>query len=373
VGRKRERKVYMRRFWLRFFTGSVLVAALSAAAILGFAGGGQAASPNICATPTNPTTGVYASCVTQLVLPHKVNFGGFSQSVVRFKNEGASTASHVSLQTAFSSGVRIDAIRLLLNDVVQSTGSCAFTPASTSLPANGVTLVKCTDFANFAPGNTGKLVVRFSFPNATTSTDVTVTSAALYAESGNDNAGGPNSTRNDQQRAKPETVTFVPAGEPASGSCTSAGGSFTDGNALQTTTIFYNTTTDASLLCTPADAGVDTTTVAGQTFVSFVELVAQSGPGYANVFIDFTPVPAGTTIKKLVLKEALPPLFDFSTSIIVPPCDPSGLPPSAGTPPALGPPQVNDSCVFDRVSLPKGGGRLILHVIGGTVDPRYVG
>lgn len=360
----------MRRIWLRFFTGGVLVAALCTAAILGFAGGGRAASPNICATPTNLSTGVYASCVTQLVLPHKVNFGGFSQSVVRFKNEGGSTASHVSLQTAFSRGVRIDAIRLLFNGVVQSTGSC--TP--TSFPANGVTLVKCTDFANFAPGNTGKLVVRFSFPNATTDpVDVTVTSSALYAESGSDNPGGPNSTKNDQQPAKPETVTFVPAGEPASGSCTSAGGSFTDGNALQTTTIFYNTTTDGSLLCTPADAGVDTTTVAGQTFVSFVELVAQSGPGYATVFIDFTPMPANTTIRKLVLKEALPPLFDFSTSIVVPPCDSSALPPNAGTPPALGPPQVNDSCVFDRVSLPKGGGRLILHVIGGTVDPRYVG
>jgi hypothetical protein len=202
---------------------------LCTAAILGFAGGGRAASPNICATSTNLTTGVYASCVTQLVLPHKVNFGGFSQSVVRFKNEGGSTASHVSLQTAFSQGVRIDAIRLLLNGVVQSTGSC--TP--TSFPANDVTLVKCTDFANFAPGNTGKLVVRFSFPNATTDpVNVTVTSSALYAESGSDNPGGPNSTKNDQQLAKPETVTFVPAGEPASGSCTSAGGSFTDGNAL---------------------------------------------------------------------------------------------------------------------------------------------
>jgi hypothetical protein len=361
----------MRRLWLRFFTGGVLVSALCAAAILGLADGGRAASPNICATSTNLTTGVYASCVTQLVLPHKVNFGGFSQSVVRFKNEGVSSASHVSLQTAFSTSVTIEAIRLLFNGVVQSTSSC--TP--TSFPAAGVTLVKCTDFANFAPGNTGKLVVRFSLPNVTTDpAAVTVTSTALYAESGNDNQnpGGPNSTKNDQQQAKPETVTFVPAGEPASGSCTSAGGTFTDGNALQSTTIFYNTTTDGSLLCTPAGSGVDTTPVAGlQTFVSFVELVAQGGTGYATVFVDFTPMPPNTTVKKIVLKEALPPLFDFSTSIVVDPCNSSGLPQDAGTPPALGPPQVNDSCVFDRVSLPKGGGRLILHVIGGTVDPRY--
>ncbi len=204
-----------------------------------------------------------------------------------------------------------------------------------------------------------------------------MTSTVFYAESGNDNkngGGGPNSTKNDQQQAQKETVTFVPEGDPASGSCENAGGTFTDGNALQTTTIFYNQTTDGSLICTPADAGVDPTAVPGlKTLVSFVELVAQGGPGYATVNLDFTPLPPNTTVKVLAanIKEALPPLFDFSTFIVVPPCSPSGLPPNAGTPPSAGPPQVNDSCVFDKTSLPKGGGRVILHVIGGTVDPRY--
>ena len=68
-----------------------------------------------------------------------------------------------------------------------------------------------------------------------------------------------------------------------------------------------------------------------------------------------------------MLNEAVAPLFDFSSVVVVPACDPATqLAPSPAKPGFS-----TDSCVFSRSNLPKGGGRLVLHVIGTFLDPRY--
>ena len=56
----------------------------------------------------------------QSLLPHKANVGNDAQSVMQFTNQGGSTASHVSLQTTFSPGVTVKAIRLLKNGVTEA-------------------------------------------------------------------------------------------------------------------------------------------------------------------------------------------------------------------------------------------------------------
>lgn len=356
----------MRHLKLRFSIVSLvlLVACAVAGALFGLAGSGGAASPNVCATPTNPSTGTFASCVTQNVMPHKANVGKFSQSVLRFKDEGTSTASHVSLQTAFNPAVTVDSFRLLLNGVVQSTSTCTVTSTS----------VRCSDFANFAPGDVGKLVVRFT---SSTPVAVTVTSTAFYAESGNDKPGGPNGTRNDAQQARPEIVNFVDAAAPASGDCTSAGTTVIDGNALQSTTVAYNATSDPSLLCSPGGAAVEPTQPGLVTLVSVVEIAAQAAPGYATAFIDYTPMPTNTKIKTIVLKENTALNGDFSTWITVQPCDATtGLPSNPGLPePGArdSTPHHNDTCIPEggRTNLPMGGGRLTLRVIANPFDGRY--
>ena len=342
--------------------------------MLGLAGSSRAASGAVCTTSSNLTANpvVYASCVNESLLPHKANVGNDAQSSMKFKNEGGSTASHVSLQTAFSPGVTVKAIRLLKNGVQQSTSSC--TP--TTLPASNVTLVKCTDVANFASGDIGRLIVRFTSSAAAT---VTVTSSAFYAESGSDNSGGPNGTKNDNQTGQPDSVSFVASGAPASGGCTNAGGTFTDGDNTQSTQVVYNATSDSSLLCSPAGAAVIETVPAGlKTFVSIVEIGPQAGPGYAIAKIDFTPMPTDTKIKTIVLKEstALPGTADFSTWITVPDgCDANGLPPNPGLPePGATDATVNhhnDSCITDRKPLPNGGGEITMHVIANPFDGKY--
>jgi hypothetical protein len=341
--------------------------------MFGLAGSSRAASGAVCTTSSNLTSVpiVYASCVKQSLLPHKVNVGNDTQSIMQFTNQGGSTASHVSLQTAFSPGVTVNDIRLLKNGVEQSRSSC--TP--TTFPAANMTLVKCSDFANFASGDTGRLVVRFTSSSPT----VTVTSSAFYAESGSDNGGGPNGTRNDNQTGQPDSVQFVASGEPASGGCTTAGGTFTDGDATQFTKVTYNATSDSSLLCSPAGAAVLDSVAGLQTKISVVEIGPQAGAGYAIAKIDFTPLPPNTTIKKLVLKEdtSVPPAALFSKFITVPDgCDATtGLPPNPGVPEAgatdLDTNHHNDSCITGRDALPKGGGEITMHVIANPFDGKY--
>src|SRR5919201_1767862 len=306
----------LRHLKVRFSIAGVILVPVSvvAAAMLGLAGSSRAASGAVCTTSSNLTANpvVYASCVNESLLPHKANVGNDAQSSMKFKNEGGSTASHVSLQTAFNPGV-------------------------------------------------------------------TVKASAFYAESGSDNSGGPNGTKNDNQTGQPDSVSFVASGAPASGGCTNAGGTFTDGDNTQSTPVVYNATSDSSLLCSPAGAAVIETVPAGlKTFVSIVEIGPQAGPGYAIAKIDFTPMPTDTKIKTIVIKEstALPGTADFSTWITVPDgCDANGLPPNPGLPePGATDATVNhhnDSCITDRKPLPNGGGEIKMHVIANPFDGKY--
>jgi hypothetical protein len=71
-------------------------------------------------------------------------------------------------------------------------------------------------------------------------------------------------------------------------------------------------------------------------------------------------------VKGLVIWESLQPVGDTNFDLKVPECDSAGLPPIPATPGFS-----SDTCVFNRSSLPKGGGRFIMHALGASIDPRY--
>ncbi len=88
--------------------------------------------------------------------------------------------------------------------------------------------------------------------------------------------------------------------------------------------------------------------------------------GFATVQHDVTPLPDKTTVKGLVIWESLQPVGTTNFDLKVPACDSAGLPPIPATPGFS-----SDTCVFSRSSLPKGGGRFIMHALGASIDPRY--
>ena len=168
------------------------------------------------------------------------------------------------------------------------------------------------------------------------------------------------------------TVSLVAATDTtATGQCTTfttGTQSVFGGDATTTVNAEYPATSDPFLPCTPVVAGVIQQTVvingvAGK--IAILELPLLSGSGYATVTHDLTPSPGSGNINKLVLNEAVAPLFDFSSVVVVPACDPATqLAPIPATPGFS-----TDTCVFSRSSLPKGGGRLIMQRRGTVPRP----
>lgn len=352
-GRALEREKNMRRSFARIAFGMV-AATLTAAALLGYVGRGDAAGTNICPGSV---------CLTAVVSPHVTSAtpqSGFSAFAAgRFNNNSPSTATHLNLTISFKDGTGAPAsvtVGTIGKFVDGSSVAPACTPAGSS-----VSSVSCS-FPNLAGGHVAKLQFPFTPVAPTPLTDgstVTATFAATYGEG--------NGGLNDSQTAPPDTLTISGAGK-----CT-AGGSNLDpvSNSGQTTSIgvldYPAATADQQLPCTAVGIDASDTPVTVGGIVGYpVTLELPLVAGFATVQHDVTPLPAKTTVKGLVIWESLQPTGDTSFTLKVPPCNPDGLPKSpadAGF--------SSDTCVFSRSSLPKGGGRFILHALGNKIDPRY--
>jgi hypothetical protein len=359
------------RYLSRNSLGLVGLAALVAVAgALAFAAGGRAASPNICTHPSalDPSTGQLtgASCVTQLVAPHFITAGSDAISVTKFTNEsgGAANATHVVITVTFPSAVTLRSV----NGVAPAASGCTTSSTSVSCPYGSVS-------------GTVKLTVRFA-----ATTTMLVTGTVTYGEAGNDNPGGPNGGVNDRQ-VNYDTLTI---------SSNAAGGCFdtvpptqtgTNGGT-QSTAATVGLAADTTLPCTFVDAGVLAKSVSAKhgalnTEVSFVEFPFLPAGTFATVKLLFTPLPAGVNLNKLSLLEdtSYPAPFAtsgfFGTFVTVPVCNKDGSIPGTNGTPALGAtdalPHSNDSCIFNRSSLPKGGGEIDMHVLGSLFDGHYQG
>jgi hypothetical protein len=346
--------------WKRPGVLAVVAAAAVIGSLLAFTTVGRAASPNICNTSSTATTN--ASCVDQTVAPHVLTANEDAVSITRFTNQsgvGGATATHVVLRATFPSPVTVTGVLLFVNGAQVFSNPC--TPAS--LPSGpSAQSVSCSVGSIAGTGN-AKMIVRFKTAQA-----MTVTGAATYGESGNDSLPPrPNGTTNDTQQSR-DSFIIASAGT-AQGDCFDAnqfvGGlaSVSGATTTQSTAASLGqASTSLNLPCSPASAGIDTDpTHRPASFtrpVSFAEFMQIAGNAFGTVTIDFlTSVPNG-----LVLKELLAGTDPTVASnwLAVPNCV-SGLPPSG------------DSCIFSRKNLPKGGLELILHVLGSSIDPRYIG
>jgi hypothetical protein len=319
------------------------------------------------------------------VLPSTaVTVGQDALSILRFQNQGTSNASHVTLESDFTPSIGVRSTTLAINGSVVSPNNCVSADIKDASGNTVGTSVRCADIGSINGGQFAKLITRFS---SSAVGRVQAVGHVFYGESGNDNTGGPNGTVNDNQTSNTAGTTFVAAATGTgpvlqSGKCTSPAAGATDSvagaDAAMAIGATYAAAIDTLLPCTPAAAGIVSTIPPGlHTETAFVDFPAVGGLGYGVAKVDFTPLPAGFTLKSLVLHEALSGT-DFSNSIAVPSCLASGLPPNAGFPP-LPPPSgstgnaQNDTCIADRSPLPKGGGELTLHVLGSPSDGHYAG
>jgi hypothetical protein len=368
--------------------------AIAVAAMLAFAAGGRAASPNVCTTSANLSANppVYSSCVKEAVFPHTLGAGldfaaGQSAvSITRFLNQASgTTATHTDLIATFSRSVQVDSIVVFNNGLQVSSPTCS--PALSSLPANAVAngdgtfSVTCSNIGNTSGGNTARMLVRFS---VATTGSLSVFGSATYGESGSDNPGGPNGTLNDRQRSAPQAVNVIDgAATFAQSKCTTTNFAVNGGDSTISASLIYASAADQAVanICTPASTGIIPGSLSVHTQIAFADVGALSGGstplgGLATFKLFVTPLWSGVTLKTAQILEDVSANQDFSSYIVVPACMSSGAPPNPGVPaaPAAGPnPQVNDSCIYNRSPLPKGGGEFDMHIFGSSIDPRYGG
>jgi hypothetical protein len=360
----------MRRSLRRVVLG-VCAVALATGAVLGYVGRGDAAGTNICPGSV---------CLTAVVSPHLTSPApaeGFAAFVAGlFNNSSPSTATHLNLTLAFTNTtastptaatVRIDTSKIAtLVDGAPVAATCIPERAPSETFAN-VSTVSCS-FPNLGGSHKAKIQLPFTpfDPTAPTSK----ISATLSASYGEGNGG-----TNDTQASQPDTLTIAD-GTTGAGKCT-AGGSQLGSVSNSTLTASIGVpnypaadTTGQNLPCTAVGIGVSDTkiTVGGVAgYVASLELPKVAT--FATVVHDVTPLPANTTVKKLVIWESLEPTGTTNFGFTVPPCNPDGYPPASPAPPAI--PTSTDTCVADRLSLPKGGGRFVMHALGAIIDPRY--
>lgn len=322
-------------------------------ALLVFAGGGNAASGNICTVPSQTS----ASCVKESVAPHVITANGDAVSITDFTNQsgvGGANATHVVVSANFSAAVMVKGIVLLVNGTQVSANAC--TPAPGSLPVSAAT-VSCP-VGSVAGGGRVRMIVRFS-----TAVSTDIAAGVTYGESGNDNCPNrPNCTVNDSQ-GNHDSLT-VASGATAQGNCFDAsqfiGGLVTVSgstvNKIVTASVGQADSTQ-NLPCTPVGAGVDTNQANHPTTfltpdVAFVEFMKLSGNGTGTVTIELASVPSGFVLKEFVGTDPTNP----ADWVAVPQCV-SGLPPTG----------------FDSCIAKKNGKRFTLNVFGSPVDPRYGG
>jgi len=356
----------MRRSFRRVLLG-VCAVALATAAVLGYVGRGDAAGTNIC--PGSVCLGVVVSPHLTSAAPSE-GFAAFAAGL--FNNSSPSTATHLNLTLAFTNStastpaaatVRIDTSKIAtLVDGAPVAATCTPERATSETFAN-VSTVSCS-FPNL--GGSHKAKIQLPFTPVDPTAPGSKISATLSASYGEGNGG-----TNDTQASLPDTLTIAD-GTTGAGKCTAGGSQLASvSNTNLTTSIgvpnYPAATTGQNLPCTAVGIGVSDTkiTVGGVAgYVASLELPKVAT--FATVVHDVTPLPEKTTVKGLVIWESLEAVGDTSFTLKVPPCNADGFPKSpadAGF--------SSDTCVSDRSSLPKGGGRFILHALGASIDPRY--
>jgi hypothetical protein len=342
----------MRRSFRRVVLG-VCAVALASGAVLGYVGRGDAAGTNICPGSV---------CLVAVVSPHvtsavpDVGFAAFAAG--RFNNNSPSTATHLKLTISFTDGAPA-AAKVQVGTIGTFVDGSPVAAICTTLDSS----VSCS-FPNLAGGgHFAKVQFPFTPVAPTPLTDGSTVKATLGATYGEGNGGA-----NDTQSAS-DVLTI--AGSSARGKCTAGASSLASvSNSSLTSSIgvdYPAATTGQNLPCTAVGIGVSETqvTVGGVAgFVASLELPLVNG--FATVQHDVTPLPAKTTVKGLVIWESLQPVGTTNFDLKVPECDPAGLPPIPATPGFS-----SDTCVYSRSSLPKGGGRFIMHALGASIDPRY--
>lgn len=353
----------MPRRSVRFYIARIAALTIIAVAATTFGlAGSEAASSAVCSA---------SSCVKETLLPHTLTVGASGLSSTRFMNQGTSTATHVSIATTFSAQVSITSIVLVVNGSVVSSRACVPRSDTSTLLSDHVS---CSDVGDVSDGGSASLTVRYAAR--------AVGSIQAFGSVAYGNLTNP-------QQSNVDTVNVVTGTPNASGKPLQAGkctnftigtNNVAGGDTTLSAKAIYPATADPTLPCTPAAAGVIQESPPNiKTFIAFAEVPESSPSSFATVKIAFTPLPANTPLNTLVLLEdtASPPDF-FETFITVPNnCDPlTGLPPLPG-PPAPGStdavPHLNDTCIASRSPLHKGGGELVLHVIGFRADPRFGG
>jgi hypothetical protein len=341
--------------------------ALSAAAVFGFVARGDAAGTNVCPG---------SACLATVVSPHvtsttaisNLGSGDFAAFAAgRFTNN-ASTATHLNLTLTFRSGsdsatVKIDTSKigtLIDGSAVTATCDPLQTSSSHVIP---VSRVSC-DFPNLQGGHYAKLQVPFT-PVTPTTAGSTIT-ADLTASYGEGNGGA-----NDSQGPVGDSLT-IGDGTKATGKCTTGASSLPSvANSNATVAIgvpsYPAASGDQNLPCTGVgiqalDDKVTINNIAG--YVVALELPKVGT--FAEVVHDVTPLPEKTTLKSLTIWESLQSSGGANTfTLKVGPCNAQGLPSPTDSS------FSSDTCVFDRLPLPKGGGRFVLHSTGNKLDPRY--
>ncbi len=350
----------MRRSLRRVALG-VCAVALATAAVLGYVARGDAAGTNICPG---------SICLLAVVSPHTTSAvpdtpGFAASSVGRFNNDSPSTATHVDLTFLFTDATNAAAtVQIDRTKIGTFVDGSAVAGTCTTVPATGtnVSSVSC-GFPNLAGGHYAKLQFPFTPVAPTPLAPGSTVKATLRANYGEGNGGA-----NDTQTAN-DTLTI--AGATAAGKCTAGASQLAPvSNSSLTSSIgvdYPAATTDQNLPCTAVGIGVSNTqvTVGGVAgYIATLELPRVSP--FATVQHDVTPLAAKTSLKSTVIWESLQAVGTNNFDLKVPACDSAGLPPSPVTPGFSA-----DTCVYDRSSLPKGGGRFIMHALGAITDPRY--
>jgi hypothetical protein len=353
------------------------VAALAVvAAVLAFAGGGRAASGNICLvnSGTPPTTP--ASCVTETVGPHFISSSASSAiSFTKFHNEaiGGATATHVLLAVTFPDAATVDSAAVW----VEAPGATSFTQlanpsCATTTNSSGQTVESCAA-GNVAGGGRAKMIVQFHG-----SAGGQLNAEVTYGEGG----GGPSNPPNDDQ-INHDTL-FVgssPDTTAGTGGCGN-GGSASGTLGGQTTQVTVGTTSDPTLPCTYFDAGVRPASEgAGHTLpLSFFEFpTLPAANPYGTVTVTF-PSTYKVNNKTLVDEDTTyttdPNTVPyFTTFITLASCDRNGnivvdnkttfvgTPTQGETNTTV--PRFYDACIFDR--LPSTN-QVVLHVLSNPLD-----
>ena len=330
-----------------------LVGTIAVAAVLGTAGIGKAASPNICITASTSTTN--ASCVAELTAPHVLTAGKDAVSVTRFTNQsglGGATATHVVLSATFlDCAVTVKGVTLFVNGSPVSTASCSPAPLAHSgrhrvMPGWDDRRREFREAGGsfFRPRPPGPWLEALRTARA----EMTALRRVRTAR---------------KTTCRPLGTRSRSLGTSAQGDCVATPSLPSLAPPPRRSRRPRSARSIRRSICRALrrGAGVD---AVGTRPTGFVHHLVHGFPGRSTAggFATVTLDALFNVPKSFVLQELTGPNpTDPASWTAVPACNASGLPPSG------------DSCIFSTSNLPKGGVRWILHAFGTLFDSKYAG